>query len=63
MQNTISSQTMRITAYQTWTKSQISASFSTKSVEAMVQGGSIVDCGNSANYNPLLHPRMILRSL
>ena len=55
MQKTTFSQTMRL-AYQTWTL-KFSSTFGTSKVtEAMLQVGSIVDCGNSLN-NPLLHPR------
>ena len=55
MQTQIFSQTMRTSAFQTWSSKQ---SFgSSKATEAMLgQVGSIVDCGNSVN-SPLLHPR------
>lgn len=54
MQQTIFSQAMRTSAYQTWSGN---ATFTAvKGTEAMLGFGSIVDCGNSAN-NPLPHPR------
>ena len=57
MSNTIFSQTMRTTAYQTWNIKQSFSHFDTKAtVQVMFEAGSIVGCGNSAN-NPLLDPR------
>ena len=58
MQNTIFSQTMRTSAYQTWNISK-SFGFAKGNTEVMFQAGSIVDCGNSVINHPLLDPRIL----
>lgn len=59
MQQSISFETMRKSAYQTWKKSQ-SLTYS-QGFEAMVgtAGSIVVDCGNSGNI-PHLLPRTLI---
>ncbi len=57
MNTKIFSQTMRTSAYQTWSSTH--AFVCTKAFESMVGCVGSIDCGNSAN-NPLLQPRPII---